>query len=70
MTTKEFLQANDKRLKDAITNATDAFWTSIAESFPEAKAGDMDIAEAVRFEDRCMDAATTWLRWNHPDIKD
>ena len=61
------LQERETRQPDVqavADNAEQAFWAAVAESFPEAKSGDLDPMTAVRFSKAAKDAVREWVAWN------
>jgi hypothetical protein len=52
------------RLATAVTAAVEAFWAKIAEAYPEATHGDLDIGVATHFDQVATAAATRWLQTN------
>ena len=53
-----------KRVKAAVQRADEAFWAEIAESFPEARTGDLSPQETVTREVYDYRDVVGWLRWN------
>jgi hypothetical protein len=59
------LPSNDRRrLISALDTAQDAFWQSIAASYPEILTGDVDPFDEVEFQTHTHDAVLQWLRNN------
>lgn len=54
----------EERIEKAVKEAEDAFWSVIAERFPEAETGDMHIDACVRFTDNLNQAVRLWLATN------
>jgi hypothetical protein len=52
------------RILRAVKVGENAFWSVMAESFPEAKTGDLDPLECVKLEERLVEVATMWVRAN------
>lgn len=46
--------------------AMDAFWASIAASYPAATGGDFSMHAEISFRQACGDALTEWLKYNLP----
>lgn len=53
-------------LSNAVQEATDAFWASIAQSYPHIKTGDLDPGSASAFEELAEKTARSWLSFNEP----
>ena len=53
-----------KRLQDAVEAAEIAFFTALAQAYPEIKTGDLDPYSAQRFTDACYDVAKVWVDGN------
>jgi len=54
----------EERIEKAVKEAEDAFWSVIAERFPEAETGDMYIDACVRFTDNLEHTVRLWLATN------
>lgn len=54
----------EERIEKAVNEAEDAFWSVIAERFPEAETGDMYIDACVRFTDNLEHNVRLWLATN------
>lgn len=52
------------RLNKALQDAEDAFWASIAASYPEVKTGDLDPAMSVWFSNAAHVAGELWVETN------
>ena len=59
-------EVDQKRIKDAVHEADDAFWAVIAKAFPECKTGDFDPMATFKFTAAQEYAVTTWLEANRP----
>lgn len=55
------------RAEAALKTAVEAFFNSLAASFPEAKSGDIDLKPLIRFEIAAAAAAENWLLANYPN---
>ena len=55
----------DEEIKDAIREAQDDFWNSIADSFPDITSGDFDFGESHKFDIACEKAVDHWLNMNN-----
>lgn len=55
-----------ERLSKALETAKDAFWGSIAASFPEVRSGDLCPGDALAFDQACEKVAQAWLTANAP----
>ncbi len=59
--------ANDQlRVAEAVEKAREAFWASIAASYPEIKTGDMDPLEDWEIETAMETAVKRWVHNNKP----
>lgn len=54
------------RIRAAVEKAGEAFFDSVAASFPEAESGDFGPGETVAIENAMNAAVVTWLAWNVP----
>lgn len=52
------------RRERASIHALDAFWTAVAQQFPDASAGDMDPVSLMRFDDAARDIVKEWVHNN------
>lgn len=59
-----------ERIREAVRKARDAFWASIAESFPEVTTGDMSPGDDMALESGTNQVVATWLLWNHPSMNE
>ncbi len=57
---------DDERLEEALHLATETFWFSIAESYPEIKTGDVSLDEVLSFEAAMKESVKKWVRNNEP----
>jgi len=53
---------DDKRIKDAVHDASQAFWGEVARLFPEIKYGDMDPMEVYEMDDFFEKKIRSWLK--------
>jgi len=51
-------------IEDALDSAEDAFWASIASSFPDVKTGDFGPTESANLRKALRTAVNTWLKNN------
>lgn len=58
-------QDTEKRMKKAIQEAEQAFWLSVAQSYPEAKSGDLDPGMFI-LENKMKEAVEAWVDVNIP----
>ena len=57
--------ANDQlRLAEAVENANQAFWASVAASYPEIKTGEMDPYEDLDIDTAMEKAVKHWVHYN------
>lgn len=56
-----------RSIDEAVSDAVDAFWAKIAESYPMAKTGDLPPEAVVAFDEAAEKAAKLWVEWNVPD---
>ncbi len=63
-TVTEGLTYSNKKIEDAVTAAEEAFWTSVASSFPEVETGDFSPSDTVKLLNAMKAAVTTWLKEN------
>lgn len=52
------------RIMQAVDKAEEAFWKKIAELFPEAKTGDLDIGLTIQTTRQNVKAVTNWVETN------
>lgn len=62
------IRSADARITSALEAASDAFWLSIAQSFPEASSGDLPPCQQDAFDVAAREAVTAWVRGNAPDV--
>lgn len=62
-----FNPPDEKRLSEATDKAEQAFWASIAESYPECTTGDLDPWVVHTLTEQMKTAARYWVRYNMPD---
>lgn len=55
------------RVERAVQAAKDAFWSTIAEQFPEVRSGDFPPDATFEFDTACSRAAQVWLEGNWPE---
>ena len=60
----------EARLDEALAKASDAFWASISESYPEVTTGDFGPEETRDYELATKRAVATWLMWNAYEEED
>lgn len=60
----EKLTYTASQINDALFDAGEAFWASVASSFPEVKTGDFSPSDTFKLEKAMKDAITTWLKEN------
>jgi hypothetical protein len=53
-----------ERFNAAIADAEQAFWSSIADSYPEIKTGDMSLSDALEFQLAMETALQSWITAN------
>jgi hypothetical protein len=58
-----------ERILEAVKKARDAFWASVAESFPEVTTGDMAPGDEVALEFATNEVLLVWLMYNHPSAR-
>lgn len=61
------ISADKKRLNDAIGSAQEAFWSVIADKYPEIKSGDMMPLDLFSFENALEKGVTVWLDTNQEE---
>lgn len=54
----------EDRITQAVDRAEEAFWKTIAELFPEAKTGDLDIGLTIQTTRLNIKAVTNWVETN------
>lgn len=64
------MPASHDRIADAIDTAAQAFWASVAESFPEVTTGDLDPETVDQLEREMGHAILTWLGTNGHEVTD
>ena len=65
MTTQE-----NKRLEDAVFDATEAFWEVIAAHYEEITTGDLDPVTTLNLNQTLTEVVKTWLAGNTPQTKE
>lgn len=60
----------EKQIKEAIETADQAFWNSVADSFPTITTGDFPPEACLKFEQDITDAVRQWLEVNKPTEAD
>lgn len=65
MTTQE-----NKRLEDAVFDATEAFWEVIAAYYEEITTGDLDPITTQILNQTLTEVVKTWLAGNTPQTKE
>ena len=60
------LREDKKRLEDAVRNAEEVFWNSIAEDYPEITTGDLDPSTSIDLMLTMENAIDRWLIINNP----
>lgn len=55
---------SDERITKAVDQAEEAFWKKIAELFPEAKTGDLDIGLTIQTTRQNVKAVKNWVETN------
>lgn len=64
---KEIQSHAEPEISGAIENAQLAFWSAIAEAFPECTSGDLAPEIVFQFENASKSAVDSWLKCNLPD---
>jgi hypothetical protein len=59
-----------ERIREAAEKARIAFFTSLAEDFPEITTGDLDPGSTVSFELETNAVIVNWLSWNTEEVTD
>ena len=54
----------EERIEKAVNEAEDAFWSVIAERFPEAETGDLFFDASIEFGDECRSVVRLWIATN------
>lgn len=65
---KTLLSSHKKRLENALNEAQYAFWSVIAEQYPEIKSGDMMPLDVFAFEEALEKGVIAWLDTNQEDV--
>lgn len=60
--------ATTERFEDTLIAAEEAFWQSVAESYPEIQTGDFDPASVYTFRAAIRDAVNSWLQINGANL--
>lgn len=63
------MASDPKRAEIVARNAEDAFWRTVAESYP-TETGDLAPGDAIPFSAACLRAVTAWLASNAVDGDD
>lgn len=61
---EECKRGREERVSKAVQLAELAFWSTVAECFPEARWGDFDPGASAAFVDACGYAVAEWVRCN------
>jgi hypothetical protein len=61
------LRQDKGRVEDAVMDAMDAFWNSIAENYPEITTGDLDPGTSIDLTLSMENAVDKWLMWNQKE---
>lgn len=61
---KNFLSEDQQKITAAVDDAMEAFWASVANSFPEAKTGDLDPGVDTHFSAAADKAVKAWVNSN------
>jgi hypothetical protein len=54
----------NSQIEDALDNAEEAFWNSVAGSFPEITSGDFTPGDSAKLRNALKTAVNTWLKIN------
>lgn len=60
------MTTHENAVKDNLEKAMDAFWEVIAEAYPEAQSGDLDISTVCTFQATAEAAVNRWVDLNVP----
>lgn len=60
----------EDEIADIVGVALDAFWAKIAESFPDAKSGDLPFDVDLQFTMMARASVFLWCRYNVPGYKE
>lgn len=66
MSTPAEIDTTGEDFENAVRRALDAFWASLAQSFPQITTGDMAPGDDSALEGGAMHAARAWVWWNDP----
>jgi hypothetical protein len=61
---EEFKPSEQEVIAAAAAKAELAFWAAIAEYFPQAKTGDLDLSASHGFTQAAQTAVGNWYAWN------
>lgn len=56
----------DEKLREVAREAAEAFWAKVAERYPEAKTGELDVITTVRLDNVMREAVMRWVKYNVP----
>lgn len=59
----------DKRIEAACSEAEAAFWSKIADHFPEIETGDFPPFATMQFMEACTHAAKIWVESNRREAQ-
>jgi hypothetical protein len=60
-------QFPNDRIREIVQNATNSFWTTVAELIPEIETGDFSPLDTLEFERAAEKAIRTWINSNIGD---
>ena len=60
------LNAAQKQGADVAAAALEAFWATVAQSYPEIETGDLAPDLVVALRDSAEKAVNSWIEWNLP----
>jgi hypothetical protein len=68
MLSKEGFKSVEERIGSAIYMASDQFWKTIADLFPECKTGDLEPLYVFKMEETMKETVTHWVENNSPKV--
>lgn len=59
-----------ERIRAAVEKAREAFWSAIAEEFPEIRTGDLSPGDTMAMETATNSVVVAWIFGNHPTTEE
>ena len=65
---KQGFETPEERIKAAVYMASDRFWATVADLFPECTSGDLDPLVVHNMEETMLSTVTCWVNTNKPAV--